>query len=125
MKRPDRIPPEMVEYVEFLEGCLNGADELIVEMILTSKIFGNDLRAYRTGEGEIKYIGKSDKTKKFEHVMVLFDKFDKIKALSQHFKGTSKPDETISNRIKIKPGGNIYEHVLEEVKNGRTRVRDL
>ena len=66
MKRPDRIPAEIVGYVEFLEGCLNGADELIVEMILTSKIFGNDLRAYRTGEGEIKYIGKSDKTKKFE-----------------------------------------------------------
>lgn len=108
------------EEVQHLRDCLNGANELIVELNLTSKVFAKDLEAYRTGEGEIKYIGKADKTKKFEHVMTLFDKFDKIKALAHHFKGAEK--EKASGKLKIKPGGNIYEHVLSEVKqNGNAK----
>ena len=139
MKRPDSIPAEMVAYVEYLEGCLNGSSELILSLNTASRLFANDLNLLCGGEAIIwvadgdkdvpksmlTFLSGDAKDKTFERIMVLFDKFDKIKALSQHFKGTLKPDETISNRIKIKPGGNIYEHVLEEVKNGRTRVRDL
>lgn len=96
----------VLDYIEYLEGCLNGANELIVELNLTSRQFAKDLEFHRTGEGEAKYIGKSDKTKKFEHVMTLFDKFDKIKALAAVFKGVEKEKST----------GNTFEDVSKKVQ---------
>ena len=88
-------------------------------MNLTSQVLANDLRKKRTGEGEATYIGKKD-SKGFEHVLAIFKEFDKIKALSQHFKSAEPLKQ--SKKIDMKPGGNIYEHVLSEVKNGRPKV---
>lgn len=48
------------------------------------------------------------KDKTFERIMVLFDKFDKIKALSQHFKGLEKDQE--------KSSGNTFEYVSKKVQ---------
>ncbi len=108
MDRPAEFGNNKVtaDYIEYLEGCLNGANELIVELNLTSRVFAKDLEFHRTGEGEAKYIGKSDKTKKFEHVMTLFDKFDKIKALASVFKGLEKEKTT----------GNTFEDVSKKVQ---------
>lgn len=110
MKRPQlsSLSKEQLKYVEELEGCLSGASELILELNLTARVFADDLKAYRTGEGDIKYIGKSDNNKKFEHTITLFDKFDKIKALSEHFKGLEKEQE--------KSSGNTFEDVSKKVQ---------
>lgn len=110
MKRPDleKLSKEQLKYIEELEGCIGGSSELILELNMTARVFADDLKAYRTGEGEVKYIGKSDKTKKFEHTITLFDKFDKIKALSEHFKGSEKEQE--------KSTGNTFEDVSKKVQ---------
>lgn len=142
MKRPEKIKvtPEILAYIEYLEGCLNGSSELIQALNTASKVFADDLNmlcegqtfAWVSGEtgGEdmpvtqLKFLSSDAKDKTFDRIMVLFDKFDKIKALSQHFKGVT--NSTIEKKgIKIKPGGNVYEHVLDQVKNGNTRVRHI
>lgn len=137
MKKPDvtKLLPEILAYIEYLEGCLNGSSELIQALNTASKVFADDLNMLCDGDymdwvadGEkdvpkikLKFLSGDAKDKTFERIMILFDKFDKIKALSQHFKGVSLPQED-NKKIKLKPGGNIYEHVLDEVKNGRPRV---
>lgn len=100
MQRPefDGVSAECLAYVEYLEGCVNGAGDLIVEMNLTSKEFASDLRLIRTGAGaEATYIGKSDKSKRFEHAMMLFDKIDKVKALAVITKEEPKVDKPKKN----------------------------
>lgn len=137
MEKPDitKLPPEILAYVEYLEGCLNGSSELIQALNTASKVFADDLNMLCGGDYidwvadgdndvpkiKLKFLSGDAKDKTFERIMVLFDKFDKIKALSQHFKGaiTSQSD---NRKIKLKPGGNVYEHVLDQVKNGRSRV---
>jgi hypothetical protein len=138
MKRPDLETAEKVElikYIEYLEGCLNGSSELILSLNTASRVFAKDLNMICEGEAtewvadEDKDVIKSNltllsgdaKDKTFERIMVLFDKFDKIKALSQYFKGMPI-QQTEAKRLKLPPGGNIYEHVVKELKNGRTRV---
>lgn len=32
------------------------------------------------------------------------------------------PTKEVEKGVKLKPGGNIYEHALEHVKNGRSRI---
>lgn len=135
MKRPDIIKcePELLKYIEYLEGCLNGSSELILSLNTASRIFAQDLNLICNGESiEWRSDGENDtpkslltllspdsKDKTFDRIMILFDKFDKIKALSQHFKGTSVVK---SESIKLKPGDNIYENSLEKIKNGSTRI---
>jgi len=100
MQRPesDEISAEWLGYVEYLESCVNGAGELIIEMNLTSKEFASDLRLIRNGEGgQATYIGKSDKTKRFEHAMMLFDKIDKVKALAVITKEEPKSEKPKKN----------------------------
>lgn len=143
MKKPDliKISPDVLAYIGYLEGCLNGSSELIQALNTASKVFADDLNmlcegnafewvvSESDGEDEGKDTLKSNltflsgdaKDKTFERIMVLFDKFDKIKALSQHFKDTVLPQEG-KGKIKLKPGGNFYEHALNQVKNGRSRV---
>jgi len=114
MKKPDleiANSNEIHNYIQYLESCLNGASDLIIELNLTSKVFANDLRLIREEDGDsATYIGKSDKTKRFEHAMQLFDKIDKIKALSSYFKGTevekpiSSPIEERTRAFKVKNG---------------------
>jgi len=110
MKKPDYeicTIFEVIAYANYLESCLNGASDLIIELNLTSKVFASDLRAIRSGDGEeATYIGKSDKTKKFEHAMTLFDKIDKIKALSSYFKGEEKEKTT----------GNAFEDTNKKIQ---------
>ncbi len=110
MKKPDYETCTMFEvqnYANFLENCINGASDLIVELNLTSKVFADDLKAIRSGVGEdATYIGKSDKTKKFEHAMTLFDKIDKIKALSSYFKAEEKEKLT----------GNSFEDTSKKIQ---------
>lgn len=133
MDRPtSNIPAEWGKYVEYLEGCLNGSSELILALNTASRVFADDLNMICTGD-IVDWVANGDKDmpkiklmllsgdakdKTFERIMVLFDKFDKIKALSQHFKTAPKEG---SGKIKIKPGDNFYETVLNDVKNGRTR----
>ncbi len=137
MKIPnlEKLPPEILAYIEYLEGCLNGSSELIQALNTASKVFAEDLNMLCDGDivdwvadGEkdvakikLKFLSGDAKDKTFERIMILFDKFDKIKALSQHFKGVSVPQED-SRKIKLKPGGNVYEHALAHVKNGRSRI---
>lgn len=111
MKKPDYETCtifEVINYATYLENCVNGASDLIIELNLTSKVFATDLRMIREGDSDTTYIGKSDKTKKFEHAMTLFDKIDKIKALSSYFKGeekeklTGNPFEDTSKKIQAK-----------------------
>lgn len=109
MKQPDLdgLTAEQSEYVKWLEDGRSGASDLIIELNLTSKVFADDLRLIRTNEGQdALYIGKSDKTKKFEHAMTLFDKIDKIKALASYFKAEEKEKTT----------GNTFEDVSAKVK---------
>lgn len=136
MKRPDliKLPPEILVYVEYLEGCLNGSSELIQALNTASKVFADDLNMLCIGDyidwiadGEkdvprikLKFLSGDAKDKTFERIMILFDKFDKIKALSQHFKGVFTP-QSDSRKVKLKPGGNIYEHAINQVKNGSTK----
>lgn len=80
----------------------------------------------------------SDDNKMFEKLIVLFEKADKIKALGRPLKETKSktdiavtkeaeaesqsPNDDISNNgLNINPGGNIYEHVLSEVRNGKSK----
>ncbi len=110
MKKPDYETCtiyDVISYATYLENCVNGASDLIIELNLTSKVFASDLRMIREGDGaDATYIGKSDKTKKFEHAMTLFDKIDKVKALSSYFKG-----------IEVdKPIGNPFEDKAKEFK---------
>lgn len=72
-------------------------------------------------KNKLTFLSGDAKDKTFERLMVLFDKFDKIKALSQHFKGVPEADIE-AKKVKLKPGGNVYEHVLDQVKNGRPRI---
>ncbi len=115
IKKPDyesASREEIIDYCRHLESCMNGASELIMELNLTSKVFADDLRYIRSGEsGEATYIGKSDKNKKFEHTMTLYDKFDKIKALASYFRGAEID----------KPQANPFEDKSKEYKkNGKT-----
>lgn len=144
MKKPEiaKLQPEILAYIEYLEGCLNGSSELIQALNTASKVFSDDLNMLCSGEayewvtdviedGETEgkdklksnlvFLSGDAKDKTFERIMVLFDKFDKIKALSQHFKSVTAP-QSDNRKIKLKPGGNVYEHVLDQVKNGRSRV---
>lgn len=114
MKKPDYETCtifEVINYANYQENCLNGASDLIIELNLTSKVFATDLRMIREGDSDTTYIGKADKTKKFEHAMTLFDKIDKIKALSSYFKGeekektTGNPFEDTSKKIQAKLNG--------------------
>lgn len=126
MKRPDleKLSKEQLAYVEYLEGCLSGSSELILALNTASRVFADDLNIMCNGfepeQSALTFLTSDAKDKTFERIMVLFDKFDKIKALSQHFKGVATPQA--NTKVKLKPGGNIYEHVLDEVKNGRSRV---
>lgn len=133
MKRPDleKLSKEQLAYVEYLEGCLSGSSELILALNTASRVFADDLNMICEGgelydmdlvgaKSRMTLLSGDAKDKTFERIMVLFDKFDKIKALSQHFKGVATPQA--DTKVKLKPGGNIYEHVLDEVKNGRSRV---
>lgn len=110
MKKPDYETCtifEVINYANYLESCLNGASDLIVELNLTSKVFASDLRMIREDDAvSAVYIGKSDKTKKFEHAMTLFDKIDKIKALSSYFKGEEKEKTT----------GNAFEDTSKKIQ---------
>lgn len=144
MKKPDliKISPEVLDYIDYLESCLNGSSELIQALNTASKVFADDLNMlcegtafeWQAGESEegdsegkdvikvrLTLLSGDAKDKTFERIMVLFDKFDKIKALSQHFKGIATP-VVAKSKINLKPGGNVYEHVLDQVKNGRSRV---
>lgn len=139
MKRPEliKIAPEVLLYIEYLEGCLSGSSELILALNTASRVFAEDLNIICEG-GDVYEMGvvgaKSSMTllsgdakdKTFERIMVLFDKFDKIKALSQHFKEVEKPEKKQSNKFKIPAGSNIYEHVVEDLKrNGRPNIRNI
>jgi len=137
MKKPDLkgLSKAQIAYIEYLEGCLNGSSELIMALNTASRVFADDLNLICDGDA-VEWVSEGDsdvaksrltllsadaKDKTFERIMVLFDKFDKIKALSQHFKGGLASQQEQS-KVRLKPGGNIYEHVLEERKNGRSRV---
>jgi hypothetical protein len=136
MKKPEinDVPAEVVAYIEYLEGCLNGSSELILALNTASKVLADDLNMICEGEdlyymdvvgakSKLTLLSGDAKDKTFERIMVLFDKFDKIKALSQHFKGSIAPEkEKKSTAVKLKPGGNIYEHMVSKVKNGSAGI---
>lgn len=137
MKKPDlnKVSPEVLAYIQYLEGCLNGSSELILALNTASRVFANDLNFLCEGDSvewvadgekdivksKLTFLSGDAKDKTFERIMVLFDKFDKIKALSQHFKG-AVTEQVTQKKVTLKPGGNIYEHVLDEVKNGRSKI---
>ena len=136
MKRPDlsNLSPEQLAYVNYVEGCLNGSSELILALNTASRVFARDLNLLCDGdaysweaEGEedkaisrLTLLSDDAKNKTFDRIMVLFDKFDKIKALSMHFKDSKESTE--AKKTKLPPGGNIFEHKLSIIKNGNSKV---
>lgn len=128
MKRPDleKLSKEQLDYVEYLEGCLSGSSELILALNTASRVFADDLNimcnGFESEQSALTFLTSDAKDKTFERIMVLFDKFDKIKALSQHFKGVSTPEVQKKASVKLKPGGNIYEHAVNQIKNGNTNI---
>lgn len=136
MKKPelDGLSVEQLKYVNYLEGCLNGSSELILALNTASRVFAEDLNmlcsddtVIWTADGDkdlpvskLTFLSGDAKDKTFDRIMILFDKFDKIKALSQHFKG-NEPQKT-ATKIPVKTGGNVYEHVVNELSNGRTAI---
>ncbi len=113
MNRPnlDSLTKEQVAYIEYLEGGANGASDLIKELNLVSKAYANDLKQLRTGEGDnpLRFINKDKDSKIFERTMILFDKIEKIRVLSEY---TSAPVEQAG-----KPKKNIQDWVING-KNG-------
>lgn len=136
MDRPiTELPQEWVKYIEYIEGCLNGSSELILALNTVSRVFAVDINMLCDGdivewvaEGDkdvpkirLTFLSGDAKDKTFERLMVLFDKFDKIKALSQHFKGAEQAK--VTSKIHLKAGGNPFEHVIRDLKNnGNTKV---
>lgn len=103
MKKPDYeicTIYDVINYTTYLENCINGASDLIIELNLTSKVLANDLKMIREGDNDTTYVGKKD-SKRFEQVITMYDKIDKIKALSSYFKGTEL-DKTIGNPFEDK-----------------------
>lgn len=133
MNKPDLtgLTNEQVKYVEYLESCLNGSSELIQALNTASKVFADDLNALcdddaiewvADGDNDIPkskliFLSGDAKDKTFDRIMTLFDKFDKIKALSQHFKGVTPIVPEVTRKMTLKPGENVYEHAIAEVKN--------
>lgn len=133
MERPkvEGLEQPVVEYINYLEGCLNGSSELILALNTASRVFADDLNIICSGEpvydldvpgakSLLTLLSGDSKDKTFDRIMVLFDKFDKIKALSQHFTGAKQIQPT---KLTLKPGENIFEKVITEVKkNGSSKV---
>ncbi len=132
MERPtlENLSLEQIAYLEYLEGCLNGSSELILALNTASRVFALDIDMICSGEttegigeGErslLTLLSGDSKDKTFDRIMVLFDKFDKIKALSQHFKDT-KPQQQAKS-LKLRPGDNVFETTITAVKNGNTKI---
>ena len=119
MKQPDLagLTDKQAEYIKWLEDGRAGASDLIIELNLTSKVFAQDLMLIRSGfPNESTYIGKADKSKKFEHAMILFDKIEKVKALAGYFKEVEVEQESTKNKLNLKPGDNPYEQMVKRVK---------
>lgn len=134
MERPEveRLEQSIVDYIDYLEGCLNGSSELILALNTASRVFADDLNIICSGEpvydldvpgakSLLTLLSGDSKDKTFDRIMVLFDKFDKIKALSQHFTGVNHTAKQQGKKVVVPPGGNIYETVIKEM-NGRSKV---
>lgn len=134
MERPNELGDNKAtaDYIEYLEGCLNGSSELILALNTASRVFAEDINIICEGgeiydmdvigaKSKMTLLSGDSKDKTFDRIMVLFDKFDKIKALSQHFTGSEQSKQS-TKKINMKPGGNIYEHVINQVKNGHSKV---
>jgi len=136
MNRPDlkKADKSTLDYIEYLEGCLNGVDELSLALqyathILAGDIYklcdGTGIEMKETDEG-VEYINHlsilkgSPKDKTFDQLMDVFTNFgSKIMAVNKN----NKPQAQEKGKIGVKPGGNPFEHVITEVKrNGNPRI---
>lgn len=127
MERPELTGLEkpVIDYIEYLEGCLNGSSELILALNRASKVFALDLdkicdgddyeiKKTKSSEGEdieteictLVFLSPDSKDKTFDKVMKLFEKFDSIKTLSQYFKSTEKEKST----------GNTFEDTSRKIQ---------
>lgn len=110
MEKPDLtgLTKAQEDYVDFLEGSLNGTTDLLKELSLFNKICSDDMRLIRNGEAlhdgsNLKYI-KSDKDDiVFNRVMTLIAKFKELQAVEQSMtinstvKKKAKEDAPIKN----------------------------
>lgn len=90
MFRPDlkKADKETIAYIEYLEGQVSGADNVILEIRFALDVIAKELHCISTGtECTFIYLTDDFKEKSYEKLMGLIDKQAKIRALS------SKPIE--------------------------------
>lgn len=131
MNRPDinSLNKEQLKYVEYLESCLNGTADLILELNNLNSILANEINMISNGIDMVVAVDeetgeetkrsrlillspdKDDKT--FDKIMKIVDKYDKFKAIGI----TPKEEIKQGAKVKFNIGDNPYEKVVADVKS--------
>lgn len=131
MNRPDvnSLNKEQLKYVEYLESCLNGTPDLILEMNNLNSILAKDLHMICQGKdtedvkdeesGEVRkksnliLLGSDKDDKTFDKITKLITLYEKLKLIGL------TPKEEIKKRTKLKleVGDNAFEKVISDVKS--------
>jgi hypothetical protein len=129
------LTKEQLKYIEYLESCLNGTADLILELNNLNSILAGEINMICQGNDTIdvkdeesgetvkksKLIllspDKDDKT--FDKIMKIVDKYDKFKAI-----GIS-PKEEIGqrNKLKFNIGDNPFEKVIGDIKSQKNGIK--
>lgn len=128
MKRPEitTIDPEVLAYIEYLEGCLNGSDNLTAALARANQTLADEINAICDGDPKYKFkiIKQDPKDKTLPNILSIFNIFGtKISEVTKQFK-KEQPEQDLQKR-KLPPGGNIYEDTLGRIKNGNAKVRNI
>ncbi len=103
MFRPDlkKADKATIEYIEYLEGQVSGADNVISEIRFALDVIAKELHCISTGtECTFIYLTDDFKEKSYEKLMGLIDKQAKIRALSAKTP-IEEPDDKPTEEIKV------------------------
>lgn len=131
MNRPDinNLNKEQLKYVEYLESCLNGTPELILEMNNLNSILAKDLHMISQGQdtenikdeesGEVRQksnlilLGADKDDKTFDKITKLITLYEKLKLIGL----TPKEEIKRGSKLKLEVGDNAFEKVISDVKS--------
>lgn len=123
MEKPDLtfVDDDVAQYVEYLEACLSGVDELSKALRYASSILAKDIyklcdgSAFIIKEGvainQLSILRGDPKDKTFDQLMDVYSNFGKnITGIG------NKGAKAEKNTGKFKPGDSFYENAMRDIK---------
>lgn len=113
MDRPNVISADsaVIAYIEYLEGCLNGANELQKELAFTCHILAEDLKLANNGKvSGFKLLSGNKDDKIFERIFIMVKNKTDLASLSllpkeEKSKSTGNTFEDVSKKVQAKLNG--------------------